>query len=707
MKEKDLQKLFESMTLEEKLGQMTQTTGEHFVGEDFPDELVVTGPSMENLGFNAQTIHMIGSVLGVSSAKAINAVQRAYLAQSRLQIPLMFMHDAIHGYRTIFPIPLAMASSFDPELLKEAADVTAREMRAAGIHTDFSPMCDLVRDARWGRVMESFGEDHILSGRMGQAMISGYQGSDDGSISENHVAACLKHFAAYGAPDAGRDYASVDMSNKEFFGCYAKPYELALEAQPRMVMASFNSLNGEPATASKYLLDEILREKFGFDELLISDWGAVAELVNHGLAGDVGAAGRLAMAAGIEIEMVSNSFLKDGAEFAENDSELLDRIDKAVWKILLLKNELGLFEQPYVDEAQETQVIRSESNILSSRKIAEASCVLLKNEHELLPLAKNQPILIIGPFAKTQELLGNWSCKGRVEETFSVERGFKNLARGVHAYEYLDEVPEDVLNAADTVIVTIGEAWDKSGEGHSSVNLEIDSAQKSLIFDLKALGKKIIALAFAGRPLALESVLDDLDALLWTWYLGNEAGNAIAALVLGLETPTGRLPMSFPRVSAQVPLRYNELRSGRPANASSYSSRYQDLEIGPLFPFGYGLRYGEMKLGPVQLSSPAISDGAPIELSFELKNESSYDSSETLILYMEDPVSGLVRPVRELLDFQKIFLKAGETKSVRFEIKTENLAYINNQAQSVLENGAINFYINDLTTIKATVEVKN
>ncbi|MDR2975835.1 MAG: glycoside hydrolase family 3 C-terminal domain-containing protein [Streptococcaceae bacterium] len=707
MEEKDLQHLFESMTVEEKLGQMTQTTGEHFVGDAFADELVVTGPSMENLGFNAQTIHMIGSVLGVSSAKAINAVQRAYLSQSRLKIPLMFMHDAIHGYRTIFPIPLAMASSFDPELVKEAADVTAREMRSAGIQVDFSPMCDLVRDARWGRVMESFGEDSILSGRMGQAMISGYQGSDDGSISKHHVAACLKHFAAYGAPDAGRDYASVDMSNKEFFGFYAKPYELALQAQPRMVMASFNSLNGEPATASKYLLEEILRGKYGFIELLISDWGAVAELKNHGLAEEDAEAGRLAMSAGIEIEMVSNAFLKAGIEFSENEVELLEKIDKAVWKILQLKNELGLFEHPYADETLETQTIRSESNILSSRKIAEASCVLLKNDHQLLPLAKNQPILIIGPFAKSQELLGHWSCKGRVEETFSVERGFKNLARGVHAYEFLDEVPEDILKAADTVIVTIGEAWDKSGEGHSSVNLEIDSAQKSLIFDLKALDKKIIALAFAGRPMALGSVLDDLDALLWTWYLGNEAGNAIAALVLGLETPTGRLPMSFPRVSSQMPLRYNELRSGRPANASSYSSRYQDLEIGPLFPFGYGLRYGEMKIDKVQLTSTIISDNQPIELSLELTNKSQFDSTETLILFMEDPISRLVRPVREMIDFQKIFLKKSETVKVIFKIKTEDLAYTNNQGQNVLENGRINFYINDLKQVQATVEVKN
>ncbi|GAB2024188.1 glycoside hydrolase family 3 N-terminal domain-containing protein [Lactovum odontotermitis] len=707
MKEKDLHILFESMTLEEKLGQMTQTTGEHFLGKKFAEELVVTGPTMENLGFNSETIHMIGSVLGVSSAKAVNAVQRAYLAKSRLQIPLIFMHDAIHGYRTIFPIPLALAGTFEPELVKEAGELTAREMRASGIQADFSPMTDLVRDARWGRVMESFGEDALLSGRMGQAMIEGYQGSDNGQITDNHVAACLKHFAAYGAPDAGRDYASADMSNKEFFGFYARPYELALQAHPKMVMASFNSINGEPATASEQLLNDILRQRFGFDGLLISDWGAVAELQNHGVTADEKESGELAMKAGIEIEMVSNSFLKYGTEFAENSPELLQKIDQAVWKILSLKNELGLFENPYVDEAEEKVVIRSEEIIRSDQKIAEASCVLLKNEDKLLPLSKDQMLLIIGPYAKSQELLGNWNCKGRTAETVSVEQGFKALSNQVYAYEYLDEVPEDVLKAVSSVIVTIGEAWDKSGEGHSSVNLELENAQQSLIFDLKALGKKVIGLAFAGRPLALESVIADLDALLWTWYLGSEAGNAISSLVLGEQTPTGRLAMSFPRVTGQTPLRYNELRSGRPANASSYSSRYQDLEIGPLFPFGYGLRYGAVKIENIRTSSPIISDDSPVELSLEVTNESKYETSETLILFMEDPISKLVRPVRELIDFQKIPLKIGETKTAKFEIKTEDLAYINNQGQKALENGTINFYINDLTQVLATIEVKN
>ena len=340
MKEKELWNLFQSMTLAEKLGQMTQTTGEYFVGKEFAEELVVTGPAMEEMGFDSENIHRVGSVLGVSSSQAINAVQRAYLEKSRLGIPLMFMHDAIHGYRTIFPIPLALASTFNTKLIEKVGHLTGQELVATGIKVNFSPMVDLVRDARWGRVMESFGEDSILSGRLGRAMIEGYQGSADGTIGKQNVIACLKHFVAYGAPDGGRDYASVDMSKKELFGFYAKSFEIALMAFPRMVMASFNSFNGEPVTASSYLLEEVLRQKFTFTDLLISDWGAVSELKNHGIAANDKEAGYLALNAGIEIEMVSNTFLKYGEEYLSRKPSLIEKINQAVWDFLVSSNEV-------------------------------------------------------------------------------------------------------------------------------------------------------------------------------------------------------------------------------------------------------------------------------------------------------------------------------------------------------------------------------
>lgn len=707
MDEVALINLFKSMTLEEKLGQMSQTTGEYFVGEKFPDELVVTGPSLEELGLDAEQLYTVGSVLGVSSTQAINAVQRDYLEKSRLKIPLMFMHDAIHGYRTIFPIPLALASTFDKEIVEEVGKLTAQELRSSGIQVDFSPMVDLVRDARWGRVMESFGEDAYLSGVLGGAMIEGYQGSQDGWIDSNGVVACLKHFAAYGAPDGGRDYASVDMSTKEFFGAYAKPYELALGAAPKMVMASFNSLNGEPATASTYLLDDVLRKRFGFNDLIISDWGAVSELKNHGVALDDEAAGRLALNAGIEIEMVSNAFLKYGEHFTKQSKLMLKKIDHATLKILYLKNELGLFEHPFADEMKEKSVVRADRMIESARNASKASCVLLKNDNEILPMSAIEPILIVGPFAKTKALLGNWNCKGRLDETISVEEGFSHLADRVFAYEYLDEVPEAILAEVTKVIVTIGEVWDRSGEGHSSANLEIPSAQQALIYDIKALGKKVIGIGFSGRPMALESVIDALDGLLWSWYLGNEAGNAIATLMLGLESPTGRLPMSFPRVTGQTPLSYNELRSGRPANESTYSSRYQDVKIGALYPFGYGLRYGTVQLTNVQCSDTVITDQKVVNIQCDIENDSAYDTQESVLLFMEDPVAKLVRPVRELIDFKKVVLKKGEKKTLSFSVSTDSLSYYNNQGEKTLENGKINFYINDLSHLVASIEVKN
>ncbi|PCR99220.1 glycoside hydrolase family 3 N-terminal domain-containing protein [Lactococcus fujiensis] len=701
-----LSALFEQMTLEDKFGQMTQTTGEHFLEMPNKEELVETGPSMEDLGFNAENIYQIGSVLGVSSTAVINEIQRTYLKKSRLKIPLLFMHDAIHGYRTTFPIPLALASSFDRELVKDVAEAVAEEMRATGLHVNFSPMVDLSRDPRWGRVMEGFGEDSFLAGELGKSMIEGYQGSENGEILNDHVVACLKHFVAYGAPEAGKDYASVDMSEKEFYGFYARPYEIALSANPRFVMASFNSLNGEPVTASRYLMNDLLREKFGFDGLNISDWGAVGELKNHGVADSDKEAGDLAMSAGIDIEMLSNTFLTYGSKILEEKPELLEQIDLAVWKILCLKNELGLFEQPFASEESEKTVVRQEKFIQLARKSALESTVLLKNNQNILPVNRKDNLILIGPFAKTQDLLGNWACKGKETETISFEQGFKNQNCPIKAYETLDEVPDKELKYATQVIITIGEASNWSGEGHSSSDLEIADDQKELIRSLKGMGKKIIAIGLSGRPLALQSVIADLDALLWTWYLGNEMGNAVAQLVLGIERPAGRLPMSFPRVSAQVPIRYNELRSGRPANESTYSSRYQDIEIGPLFPFGFGLQYDEFSIDDVSLSKFEINQDDVIEIHVRISNHSQYDSKFTLNLFFEDPIARIVRPVRELLDFVKLDLKAKHSEDYSFKFTLADLSYADNKGTKVIENGPIHFYINDLSKARISCNVK-
>lgn len=697
MRKEQLQKLLAQMTLEEKLGQLTQTTGEHFIGK-VDEEMVETGPGMDMLALTEENIYTIGSVLGVSSAKITNAVQKNYLMKSRLQIPLLFMHDAIHGYRTIFPIPLALSCGWNKELVRRTGEYTAAELRASGIHVNFSPMTDLVRDARWGRVMESFGEDHILSGELGKAMISGYQKEKEGQIGGDGVAACLKHFAAYGAADGGKDYASVDMSLKQFYGYYARPYETALEANPRFVMSSFNSFNGEPVSASKFLLDEVLRKRFGYKGLLISDWGAVSELKNHGTASTDKEAGRAAIEAGIEIEMVSASYMQYGKDYIKENSEILNKIDQAVMKLLILKNELGLFENPYVDEEREDTIILTEESLQFAGEAVKETCVLLKNEG-ILPLEKEvRSILILGPFARTRELLGNWQCKGRFEESISLEEGMKQSlpdAR-ISAYETWDECPKDIKENSEVILITIGEPWGLSGEGHSSAKIELPTEQQEMIEKVSKLRKKTACIAFSGRPLALGNVIDAIPSLLWCWYPGTQGGKAIAELIVGTAAPSGKLTMSFPRVTGQIPLYYNEYRSGRPAKTSTYSSRYQDCDIGPLFPFGWGLGYAQIEYSNYTISNHIISDNGKVTLSMVIENKSGYQCKETIILFMEDPVSKNVRPVRELLSFQKVFLNRREKKKVTFEITAEELKYYNTRLEKVIEQGIINLYVNDM-----------
>ena len=704
MEKEQLYDILLQMTLEEKLGQLTQSTGEHFVGK-IDGEMVETGPDFSQLKISQENLHMMGSVLGASSAKVVNAIQKNYLAKSRLKIPLMFMHDAIHGYETIYPIPLALSCSWDFDLVKEVSAYIAKELRVSGIQVNFSPMTDLVRDARWGRVMESFGEDHILSGDLGRAMIEGYQGGVEGIIGAKSVVACLKHFAAYGASEAGVDYAAVDMSMREFFGYYGRPYEIALKANPRMVMSSFNSFNGEPVTASKKVLQDILRGRYGFTDLIISDWGAVIELVNHGTAADESEAAHQALHAGVDIEMTSTTYLRNGEEIISNNPELLAQIDEAVLKVLTLKNDLGLFEQPYVDEKEEAQEILSKEQLEMARKAAEDSCVLLKNEH-VLPFNKAvQKVLVVGPYAKSKELLGNWLCKGSFDNVVSLEDGIKQVLpqAEVWAFESIEECSGNILENCDCLIATIGESWELSGEGHSSTNISLPKEQEQLIRQIQELNKPYACVGFAGRPLALGNVIDSIPALLWSWYPGTMAGIAVARLLFGESLPSGKLTMSFPRENAQVPIRYNEYRSGRPANETSYSSRYQDCEIGPLFPFGHGLSYADIAYQDIQVSNSKISDNETLDVSFTIHNKSDWDCSEISILFIEDVVSKQVRPVREMKQYKKTKLKGREKKKVVLSISAEDLKYVTEDGTKQIENGEIRLYLNNLNNKIASI----
>ncbi|MFE5321826.1 glycoside hydrolase family 3 N-terminal domain-containing protein [Paenibacillus sp. NPDC056579] len=698
MDNNQLNELLQKMTLKEKFGQLTQITGELYVGR-IDQEMVETGPEYSRHILEDETLYTIGSVIGASSAKITNLIQSEYLKKSRLKIPLLFMHDAIHGYKTIFPIPVGLSCTWDEKIVEMVAEKTASELRAAGIHVNFSPMVDLVRDSRWGRVMESFGEDHLLSGNLGRAMIRGYQKIHEDKISPSGVAACLKHFAAYGAGIGGKDYNTVDMSMREFFAYYGKPYEIALQEKPKFVMSSFNSFNGVPVTASRTMLKEILRDRYLFDDLLISDWGAVAELQKHRVARDGKEAAELALNAGVDIEMVSTLYLENFEAIIEQQPVLLKDVDEAVLKVLQLKNELGLFENPYVDEGLETTIILNQESLEATEVAARKSCVLLKNENTLLPMRKeHKNILLVGPFASTNQLLGNWACKGSFDDVVSLAMGLKQADNSLQiaAYESLEDCPKYILASCDYIIITIGEHWEQSGEGHSSVKLELEQRQQQLIRDVKKTNLPYACVCFSGRPLALQDIIDDIPALLWCWYPGTRAGAAIAALLTGQASPSGKLTMSFPRYSAQAPVYYNEYSTGRPAKSSSYSSRYQDCDIGPLFPFGHGLTYTETTYSDFNISSHQITEDQVLKVTFKIHNPSRYDYSEIAILFIEDLVSKAVRPTREMVAYQVIQVPAFGECAVEMSIRLEDLKYLDTDLQWTVEPGSFHIYINNM-----------
>jgi len=688
--------LLNQMTLQEKIGQMTQLPSVHYLGLT-KEEIVIELYSLDIL--KGENLFLVGSILGGTSAKEINQIQRTYLSQSRLKIPLLFAHDAIHGYKTIYPIPLGMSCSWDEQLLQEVADKIAVELRAAGIHINFSPMVDLVRDARWGRVMESFGEDHLLAGRLGSAMVKGYQKGYQGAIANNGVAATLKHFGACGASIAGKEYNTVDMSWREFLDYYGRPYEMVIKEKPKFVMSSFNAFNGMPVTGNEEMMNDVLRERYGFEDLTISDWGSVIELMNHRIVATTKEAAELALKSGTDIEMSSATYLENCEEILKESPELLHYIDEVVLKLLELKNDFGLFENPYVDERHEKEITKSRAFLTLAKEVAQKSCVLLKNESKSLPIAQeHQNILIIGPFSKSQELLGGWYCEGKFKDVIALDVGAKEvfIGRNIFAYEELEACPKELIDRADYLILTIGEHWDLSGEARSSVSLEITDEQKQMIRAVKQLNKPYACVAFSGRPLALQSVIEDIPALLWAWYPGIQGGIAIAELLAGKETPTGKLTMSFPRYSAQVPIYYNEYSSGRPTSTSSYSNRYQDCEPGALFPFGYGLNYADIIYDNFEISSHQLTKRNPVIVTFEIENKSHFKTSEITILYIKDMVSKTIRPVREMKKWEKIELCPHERKKVSMELSFMDLSYLNLKLEEVVEQGVFKIYINDL-----------
>ncbi|WP_281631483.1 glycoside hydrolase family 3 N-terminal domain-containing protein [Flavobacterium luteolum] len=690
--------LLKKMTIEEKIGQLNQYTGDN----------QATGPITINPNKESEIkAGLIGSMLNVIGTKYTRQYQELAM-QSRLKIPLLFGQDVIHGYKTTFPIPLAEAASWDLTAIELAARVAATEASASGIHWTFAPMVDIGRDPRWGRVMEGAGEDTYLGSKIAYARVKGFQGNKLGDL--NSVMACVKHFAAYGAGVGGRDYNSADMSERMLLETYLPPFKAALDAGAATFMNSFNDLNGIPATGNAHLQRDILKEKWNFQGFVVSDWGSIGEMVAHGYSKDLKEAAYSAITAGSDMDMESNAYRYNLAALVKEGRVSIDLIDDAVKRILRKKFELGLFEDPYKysDDKRAEKVLGNPENRKAALEVAEKSIVLLKNENQTLPLSKNlKTIAFIGPMVKEYKAnMGFWAVElpevNYDKWVVSQWDGLQNkvgkntkllYAKGCEVDgDNKDGFAEAVATAklADVVILSIGERHNMSGEAKSRSDLHIPGVQEDLVKEIMATGKPVVVLVNAGRPLIFNWTADNAPAIVYTWWLGSEAGNAIADVLFGDYNPSGKLPMTFPREVGQVPIYYNHFSTGRPAkteDSKNYVSAYIDLKNSPKFPFGYGLSYTKFNYSDLKLSAAKIKSSETIKVSFQLSNVGKVAGEEVAQLYLKDKFGSVVRPVLELRDFQKVKLKAGESKTIEFTIDKEKLSFYNNKLEWAAEPG--------------------
>jgi beta-glucosidase len=692
-----LDSLLKRMTLEEKIGQLNQYTGDN----------AATGPVTINPNKQSEIkAGLIGSMLNVLGTQHTRQYQELAM-QSRLKIPLLFGQDVIHGYKTTFPLPLAEAASWDLDAMELSARIAATEASASGIHWTFAPMVDIFRDPRWGRVMEGAGEDTYLGSKIASARVKGFQGKL-GDL--NSVMACVKHFAAYGAAVGGRDYNSVDMSERMLWETYLPPFKAALDAGAATFMNSFNDLNGIPATGNKYLQRDILKGKWNFKGFVVSDWGSIGEMINHGYVKDSKEAALAAITAGSDMDMESNAYRYNLAQLVKEKKVPIALIDDAVKRILRKKFELGLFEDPYKysNPEREQAALNNPEHRKAAREVAAKSIVLLKNEKSVLPISKQtKTIAFIGPLVKERKQnMGFWSVElPEVDYDIHVISQWEGLQNKVGnnaklLYAKGCEIEGDnkdgfaeaiaVANQADVVILSIGERRDMSGEAKSRSNLRLPGVQEELIKAIQATGKPVVVLINAGRPLIFNWTADNVPGILYTWWLGSEAGNAIADVLFGDYNPSGKLPMSFPREEGQIPIYYNHFNTGRPAkneNETNYVSAYTDLKNSPKFPFGYGLSYTTFEYSNLKLSKNKIKSTEKITISLNVTNSGKVAGEEVVQLYLRDKVGSVVRPIIELKDFQKIKLNGGETKKVQFTIDKEKLSFYNANFQWVAEPG--------------------
>lgn len=709
--------LMKQMTLEEKVGQMNQYNG-------FWE---VTGPAPKGGNAELKYKHLrdgwVGSMLSVRGVKQVRAVQKIAVEETRLGIPLIIGFDVIHGYKTLSPIPLAEAASWDLEAIKKSAQIAADEASASGINWTFAPMIDIFRDARWGRVMEGAGEDPFLGSKIAIARVKGFQGDTKADLLKvNTIAACAKHFAAYGFAEAGRDYNTVDMSNSTLFNVVLPPFEAANEAGIRTFMNSFNILNGVPATASSFLQRDILKGKWKFNGFVVTDWGSIKEMVTHGYAKDGKEAAEKAVKAGSDMDMESYNYVNDLVKLVKDGKVNESLIDDAVRRILRVKFELGLFDDPYkyCDEAREKAIIGSKANNDGVLDMAKKSIVLLKNDKNLLPLKKSgQKIALIGALANDKSSpLGSWRLAADDNSAVSVLEAMQQYKENKLTYEkgadltiekatFLNELvfnttdksgfdaAKKVAANADVVVMVLGENGFQTGEARSRTNLDLPGLQQELLEEIYKVNPNIVLVLNNGRPLALPWAAKNIPAIVEAWQLGTQAGNAVAQVLYGDYNPSGKLPMSFPRNVGQCPIYYNNYSTGRPnmTDNNVFWSHYSDVEKTPQFPFGFGLSYTTFDYKNLKINKTAFAKGEPVKVSVEVTNSGNYDGKEVVQLYIHDEFASLARPVKELKGFELIELKKGETKTVTMTLTEKELGFYDNDGNYLVEPGTFKIMV--------------
>jgi beta-glucosidase len=685
----NINNLIKTLTIEEKIGQLLQIAPFFFIQEL---EKEVSG-NITDLHLTEKKIFRAGSVLGIGNATEMINVQKRYLEKSTHKIPLVFMADIIHGYQTIFPIPLALSTSWNPSLFETMGRISAIEASTAGIHVTFAPMVDIARDPRWGRVVEGMGEDPYLNQIMTHHAVKGFQGDDLKKV--GNIASCVKHFAAYGAVESGRDYNTVDMSRIRLFNDYMHGYKAAIDAGARMVMTSFNVVDGIPMTVNKHLLRTVLRDLWKFDGVTISDYDSLHQIIDHGVAEDDQEAALLGINAGLDIEMASICYVNYLKEHIESGRVEMRLLDEAVERVLKLKDDLGLFEDPFKGASieREQQLVRSRAHLMASKQAALESAVLLQNDG-ILPIKKGLKVGIIGPYATTRQTNGPWSWHGRNDLNETLENCLKKLGVDVcltlsSAISNYTEKELKQLDDVDLLVLALGENERESGEAHNRSDICLPRHQEAYLEFSKRIMKPSIVVLYHGRPLDLSNI-KEANAILDAYFLGSMANEAIADLLVGIHNPSGKLTMTYPKSVGQIPLYYNHLNTGRPKVKgidNEFTGYYLDVDNEPLFPFGYGLSYSTFTYGKMRLNTHDLHFNQSLDIEVDVTNTSEVDGAEIVQLYIRDLVASISRPVKELKGFKKMMIKAHETVTIKFKLKTDDLGFFDDTGTRIIEPG--------------------